>query len=468
MTVSNRQYPKENDTETESNAEKTTMTESNTDDTSTKAMTDGGRGQIEAELYIDYIGAFEDEINNATVDATITHEGDRVHVKTEDSGFAFEADESRDSVRLYSHYTTADGHEREELAFVKNEADDNRISLSWTHNDQHVDSVVLDDTSYGWVIDILDEARAKQDHLTVAEATAETGVDVPEIQVVVTETTVSRTGWGRGRSLSQTETVVELADDAAVDTETWELWSGAVQRAGDYQLTHYTNYMYPPEGQGYEPGDTLSLHEYIDEWHCIDAAEVLNEAEIAQVSPADFEVGNIVEIEREDRDPKRGVIMSVSDADDVEPSAEVYWDSHSYSLLTLIDGVPRIGRMGNYGHIKQIELVDDLSAVGDDLTDLRERAIDSAAVDEQAGELSVDVEKTWEASGAVEGDRATDLHPRVTVSGPLLDEPATVHCRNVFDFGWTATIEGNLNEDTAAVVKRAARNNSPIPTGVRL
>jgi len=352
------------------------------------------------------------------------------------------------------------------LAFVDYETDRNRIGLTWTHDDRHVDAIVLNDTSYGWVMDVLDEARAEQGHLTVAEATADADVEVPEIPLVVTETSISRTGWS-GRNRTKTETVVEMAEDATVDDETWKLWIGAVRRAGDYQLTHYKDHMYPPEDGQYELGDTLSLHEYIDDWHCIDAAEVVDEAEIARVSPADFAPGDVVEIEREHSDPKCGVIMSVSDADDGEPSAKVHWDSHASSVLTRVDGVPRIGRMGGHERLEQIELVDDLSAIDDDLADLRERAIESAAVNERADKLSVDVRKTWETGGAVKASRATDLHARVTVSGPLLDDPVTVHCRNAFDAGWIASVEADLDSETEDIVVAAARTNSPIPTGVR-
>jgi hypothetical protein len=422
------------------------------------------------EIHIDYIGAFEDEINNATVNATITHEGDRVHIETEDTDFAFKPGESQDNVRLYSHYTTAASHEREELAFVKHEADDNRISLSWTHNDQHVDAVVLDDTSYDWVIDLLNEARAKQDHLTVAEATAETGVDVPEVPLVVTETTVSRSGWGGG-SQSQTETVVELPDDAAVDTETWELWINVVQRAGDHQLTHFKDYMYPPEGQGYEPGDTLSLHEYIDEWHAIDARDIAEEIQLAELElKADLSVGDIMTVAngryRDDLTERQGVIRDLD-----ESGAEITWDGHNWSQLKRDgDGQLRVGRAGGYSPVRDLEIHRDPAGIDDELLDVREDVMESMEVDQRASAYDVTVERTWETSGAVEADLARDLHAEVTVDGPALDDPVAVHCRNVFDFrpGWTASIKRDLDEDVAAVVRRAARNNSPIPTGVRL
>jgi len=94
--------------------------------------------------------------------------------------------------------------------------------------------------------------------------------------------------------------------------------------------------------------------------------------------------------------------------------------------------------------------------------------MESVEVDDQARSYEVTTERTWETSGAVEADRASDLHAEVTVDGPDLDDPVTVHCRNVFDFGWTATVKADLDEETAAAVSRAVRNNSPIPTRVRL
>jgi hypothetical protein len=106
----------------------------------------------------------------------------------------------------------------------------------------------------------------------------------------------------------------------------------------------------------------------------------------------------------------------------------------------------------------------------DELLDVREDVMESMEADQRASAYDVTVERTWETSGAVEADLARDLHAEVTVDGPALDDPVAVHCRNVFDFrpGWTASIKRDLDEDVAAVVRRAARNNSPIPTGVRL
>jgi len=347
------------------------------------------------------------------------------------------------------------------------EADDNRISLSWSHNDQHVDAVVLDDTSYSWIMDVLDEARGEQDHLTVEQAWDATGVEIPALPLVVTEAQVTR-GTGTGRQTS-TEVVVDLDPDADAESEQWDQWQQVVQRAGDHQLTHYKNHMWPPEGEGYEPGDQLTLHEYIDDWHAIDARDVATEAELADLEIGTaLSVGDVVTVangrHRDDLTERQGVIRDVD-----ESGAEITWDGHNWSALKRDgDGQLRVGRAGAYSPVRELEAHRDLGEITDDLLDVREDVMDSLEVDQQARSYEVTVERTWETSGAVEADRASDLHAEVTVGGPELDDPVTVHCRNVFDFGWTASVDGDLNDDVEAVVKRAARNNSPIPTGVRL
>lgn len=132
------------------------------------------------------------------------------------------------------------------------------------------------------------------------------------------------------------------------------------------------------------------------------------------------------------------------------------------------NGQLRIGRAGGYSPVRELDIHRDPGEISDEQLEIRGEVMESAKVDEQVQLYDVSVERTWETSGAVEAERASDLHAKVTVNGPDLDDPVTVHCRNVFDFGWTATVEANLDEETSTIIRRAARNNSPIPTGVRL
>lgn len=294
-----------------------------------------------------------------------------------------------------------------------------------------------------------------------------TGVEIPALPLVVTEAQVSR-GTGTGRQTS-TELVVDLDPDADVEREQWEQWREVVQRAGSYQLTHYKNHMWPPEGEGYELDDQLTLHDYIDDWHAIDARDVTVEAELVNLEiETDLSVGDVVTISngrhRDDLTERQGVVRDVD-----ESSAEVTWDGYSWSaLIRDDDGQLRIGRAGGYSPVRSLKTHHDPDEIDDELLEVRENVLESAEVDEQAKSYDVMVERTWETSGAVEADRASDLHAEITVDGPGLDNPVTVHCRNVFDFGWTASIDVDLDAEIAEVVKQAARNNSPIPTGVRL
>jgi len=423
--------------------------------------------ELSTEIHIDYLAAFPDEVSERTVDATVTHDTDLIWIKTPENELRLQAREKEGTIRLYSEYDH-DGYTHDEPAYIKYGADQNRISVSWKHADQHVDAIILGDDAFQLVLDVLDDARSAQNHLTVKQALDRTGVEIPALPLVVTEGQITR-GTGTSRQTS-TELVVDLDPSANVDPEQWEQWREIVQRAGDYQLTHYKHHMWPPEGEGYELEEPLTLHEYINDWHAIDARDVAKEAQLADLEiETDLSVGDVVTVvnghHRDDLTERQGVIHDVN-----ESSSEITWDSrHNWSKLKRDgDSQLRVGRAGSYSPVRDLEVHRDPAEINDELLDIREVVMESMEVDQQARSYDVTVERTWETSGVVEADRASDLHAEVTVDGPELDDPVTVHCRNVFDFGWTATIECDLDEDTAAVVKRAVRNNSPIPTRVRL
>ena len=428
--------------------------------------TDGGVDELSTEIHIDYLAAFPDEVSERTVDATVTRDKDQIRIKTPENELRLQAREKDGTVRLYSEYDH-DGYTHDKPAYIRYEADQNRIGVSWKHADQHVNAIILGDDAYQLVLDVLDDARNAQDHLTVEQAWDVTGVEIPALPLVVTDAQVTR-GTGTSRQ-TNTELVVDLDPDANVEPEQWEQWRAIVQRAGDYQLTHYKNHMWPPEGEGYELDEQLTLHEYINDWHAIDARDVAKEAELADLEiGTGLSVGDVVTVangrHRDDLTERHGVIRDVD-----ESGAEITWDGHNWSKLKRDgDGQLRVGRAGGYSPVRDLEVTRDSAEINDELLDVRKDVMESMQVDQQARSYDVTVERTWETSGAVEADRASDLHAEVTVDGPELDDPVTVHCRNVFDFGWTASIEGDLDEETAAAVKRATRKNSPIPTGVRL
>jgi hypothetical protein len=242
-----------------------------TDDDAPVAIADGGREQVEFDLHIDYRAVFDDEIEEMTVDATATHEDDLIRISTPDNELRLTAQESNDEISLYTEYTT-DSYDREELAFVE-DRDDCRLSVTWTHNDQHVDEIILGDDAGELVLAMLDERRAAQGHLDVETAQAESGVDVPEIQLTVEKTEIKTSGWD-GTTTIEKLTVVP-ADEA--DAEAWADWREAVCEAGSLHTTHKSDeHVYPPEGEGYEDGDELPLHDLIDEWHALDALEIID------------------------------------------------------------------------------------------------------------------------------------------------------------------------------------------------
>jgi hypothetical protein len=426
------------------------------------AIADGGREQVEFDLDIDYLAAFEDEIEEATVPATASREDDMVRISTPDNELRLTTQESDGVVSLYGEYTN-DGYDHDQPAYVK-DRDDCRLSVSWEHNDQHVDEIVLGDDAGELVLAMLDERRAAQDHWDVETAWTATGVEIPDLDLEVVETTVSR-----GRRSTSTELTVIPADH--VDSDRWERWRDIVQRAGNHQTTHYKSHMFAPEHQGYEAGDAITLHDLIDEWHAIDARDVAREADLADLDiDDDLSVGDIVTVvngrRRDELTERQGVVRDIG-----ERGAEITWDGRNWSKLKRDDdGQLRIGRAvaGGYSPVRNLDVHSDPDDVDDDLLEAREAAIESAEIDRRADAYDVTTEQTWKGGSSVEASRASDLHAELTVDGPGLEGPVSVHCRNVFDFGWTATIKDDLDEETAALVRRAARNNSPIPTEVRL
>lgn len=419
---------------------------------------------IEFELDIDYLGAFEDEMDDETVNATAVREGDTITITTDDGDeLRLTAGESVDEIVLRAQYRK-DGLDRDKVAYVR-DRDPCTLSVSWSRHDQHVDEITLPDAAGDMALDLLDEARDAQDHMDVETAWTATGVWIPDLDLRVVETTVYR-----GRRNSTTELTVVAADDT--DDEDWEQWRDIVQRAGSLHTTHYKSHVHPPEDAGYEAGDDIGLHDLIDEWHALDAHDVATEAELADLDlGSDLVVGDIVTVtsgrHSDDYTEREGVIRDIDD----DGRAEITWDGHTWSVLKHDDsGQLVVGRGGGYAPVRALEIadgpedVDDPDEIEEIVEDVREQA-DIAA---KASTLDVAHGKQWTTGSATEASRGSDLHAEVVVDGPALDEPVECHLRNVFDVGWTCSIRADLDEQTAAVVRQAAREDSPIPTGVRL
>lgn len=54
----------------------------------------------ECELYIDYLAAFEDEVDDRTVNATITRERDQIRIQTPDDELRLQPHEGDGVIRL--------------------------------------------------------------------------------------------------------------------------------------------------------------------------------------------------------------------------------------------------------------------------------------------------------------------------------------------------------------------------------
>jgi hypothetical protein len=253
------------------------------------------------------------------------------------------------------------------------------------------------------------------------------------------------------------------------------------------QLTHLLRHIDRTDG------DTVTLHEILtassedikDHREPDFGLEDINrELKLTDLDPSTLEPGRLIEVTRmkpnegEPSDPKRGVVRET-----YEPTrhtggrAEILWKSRNYSFLegrhSTTDPIKHrhsvvVGRANMMGKVYDVQMLDPDETDDEELLGLRDSVLEALETKREAEEYEVSEESTWKSS-AGEGNRATDLHARVTVSGPALSDPITVHCRNIWDFGWTATIEADgLDEDTERVVKAAVRENSPIPTGTRL
>lgn len=231
----------------------------------------------EGEMAINHLTLGDKESPTVPVTLTVVNEEEIVltpHDDAESEGIRLLVLETNDgAVRLHTHegYNVNDDR-MTRIAFPRD--DGQTIKLTWKHDGEHVKNIVLDEDLFDVIDGAIKTARNAQDHTTVEEAMAEAGIDVPEIPLIVKETGIRTSGY-TGRTTIHKLTVVP-ANDA--DADTWETWGEAVRESGELHTTHKSGgHVYPPEGEDYEEGDELTLHDLIDEWHCIDAAEVVSE-----------------------------------------------------------------------------------------------------------------------------------------------------------------------------------------------
>lgn len=214
-------------------------------------------------------------------------------------------------------------------------------------------------------------------------------------------------------------------------------------------------------------GDRLTLGDLLDR-NGLTVDDLERERRLRAFDVTNLSLGNVVEIRHLDAgNPgtvRRGVVRDIRAGDEWLPArAKLTWDGRTWSSLENTDGTVRVGRSNMMSEIHDLRVLDP-DEIDEDLQRVRDDVLASAELDADADACEVTVEKTWQSSAEGGHD---DHHATVTVDGPMLDAPVSVHCRNLFDAGWTASVEADLEGETEAVVLRAARNNSPIPTHIR-
>jgi hypothetical protein len=181
---------------------------------------------------------------------------------------------------------------------------------------------------------------------------------------------------------------------------------------------------------------------------------------------ADLAVGDVLTLTDHSGD-RTGVVRELKDGDSsgpisFPPRAEILWDDGwSWSVLEKKDNELRLGRAGMMSKVYDLT-AEDPATVSDDIQDIREQALESDRLDQRIDESDLEVvdSKSWE--------RGRDLIGKLTVTGGPIDDTVTVTCRNVFDAGWVASVEADVDEDTNELLTRFARHNSPVSTGVRM
>lgn len=221
---------------------------------------------------------------------------------------------------------------------------------------------------------------------------------------------------------------------------------------------------------GDEEGDRVTLGELLDR-RGLNCDDLRREHQLDEFDVGDLDVGDVLVIETYGndgvRDPKQVVVRSVRDGVD-GPVATIP------QLGSLTHSKPKYGRLyaGPVGHYSTVHDIRKLAPESEEVTEEareeRARLLRNADLDEQAADLSVETKRTWTRSGG----EGSDHYAVVSVSGPEIDYegPVLVELSNLFDAGFVSSIESpdDLDEDSKKLAIRAARNNSPIPTGIRM
>jgi len=223
-------------------------------------------------------------------------------------------------------------------------------------------------------------------------------------------------------------------------------------------------------------GDELTLGELIDR-NGITVEDLkrqrrLNEFKIdRQLVMGDFV--KVVKLHNgEPQNPQYGVVQDIINRQtEDKKTAKISLKSGPSEILESKDNKLRMGPATMLSRIYDFQIINrDNEAVDEQLETIYDDIHRSKAIDDEAGKLSVSVLNRWKGGSSVEAPRGNDLHAKIKVTGKDLNEPVHVHCRNLFDAGWTASIEGNpeIEDYMKEIVIRAAKNNSPIPTHIRM
>lgn len=421
---------------------------------------------LDTEATVEYLAAFNSDIESpATIPVTLTVDDDDHIVVDAADGAAeplhLDVRVSSGQVDLYVITGVDDEQPYSRLGFVQ---DAPTLKVEWSHAGEHVQTITCEP-----LYDLVTAAVAAERDAVAARKTsttnvrADTGVHIPDWQLTISEETVT---FGRGPShTAKTVLAVQLDDDVTADD--WAEWHGALSRAGPRELCKQ-DVLQPPARGAYDVGGTLTLPEYIDEWYCLDARAVVEQVRLARLSPTDLEPGEFVRVVTETDDEPRDYVVGAIDTPESEyldPSAKLYRDGQYWDTLKPINGVLRVGRMNSFAHLSRIERLGYDADVDQELRNQQARVLEAVEHDELSDEYDLEVvsSRDWQ--------RGRDPHGRLVIESPELDGPVPVGCRNVFDAGWVASIEDakcDLTEKEEAMLKQFARENSPIPTKIRM
>lgn len=279
---------------------------------------------------------------------------------------------------------------------------------------------------------------------------------VPEFSLKATTKTV-------GRKSSRRDVYCELLTD---NQEEWTLWRKLVaSHPGIYHS--FKGELIAPDGVA--DGETLTLHEYIDKWYYLDAQTVLDRHAVLTTDPTDFATGEIIKWKDSNGNFNYGVIseLKYDDLESLETKRKVANSGAALQMDTDKNGFIRIGysnMMGEVTSIKRLTQSELRPDAPDWVTNVREAILQKQTNREAANDENIEIADRREIKT---NGRQNEIAEVLTVTGDFGE--AVIECRNIFDFGFVCDIKrGTVSEATESVLKQFARDNTNIPTSIRM